>query len=115
MTRYKVGEVSNRYLLGLRALKKKGVDYCISQLHLGVQHFEKITLGDYSDMKELFFNFPLDHDENSDGNVRIAANDDECFWNGNSDDSEEDNDFDEVNSRFGFDDDIDDRYLECDP
>lgn len=57
VTRYKVVVASNSYLRGLQAIKKKGVDYCIGQLSLGVEHFVKITKADYGEINEIFGDF----------------------------------------------------------
>lgn len=38
----------------MQALKKNGVDYCIRQLKLGVEYFSKTTMGDYSEIEDLF-------------------------------------------------------------
>ena len=51
---YKVVNGSYSYLGGLQALKKKGVEFCIKQLNLGVEHFARITAGDYSKIQECF-------------------------------------------------------------
>jgi hypothetical protein len=88
--------VSSRYLFGLNALKKKGIDHCINQIHLGVEQFGKITFGDYSNMKECLVGFPSNMDEDFGAN----SNFDWTNKSDSSDDDDDDVDDDEMDSNF---------------
>ena len=83
-------DLSSQYLLGLKALKKKGIDYSIKQLHLGVEHFERIKMGDYSDVKEVFIGLPFGMDDD------FRNND----YKDSSDDSYDDDDDNVVDNSF---------------
>ena len=88
--------MSSRYLFGLKALKKKGIDHCINQIHLGVEQFGKITLADYLDMKDCLVGFPSDMDEDFGANSNFD-------WTNKSESSDDDDDVDddEMDSNFG--------------
>ena len=86
--------MSSRYLFDLKALKKKGIDHCINQIYLGVEQFGKITLGDYSNMKECFVSFPLNEDSGANSNFDWTNKSD------SNDDADDVND-DETDSNFG--------------
>ena len=86
--------MSSRCLFDLKALKKKGIDYCINQIYLGVEQFGKITLGDYSNMKECFVSFPLNEDSGANSNFDWTNKSD------SNDDADDVND-DETDSNFG--------------
>ena len=86
--------MSSRYLFDLKALKKKGIDHCINQIYLGVEQFGKITLGDYSNMKECFVSFSLNEDSGANSNFDWTNKSD------SNDDADDVND-DETDSNFG--------------
>jgi hypothetical protein len=46
--------------------------YCIKQLNIGIEHFSRITAGDYSQIKECFHGFPwslTEDDSHEDGDI----------------------------------------------
>ncbi|XP_028394843.1 uncharacterized protein LOC114518989 [Dendronephthya gigantea] len=87
---YKVKNASHSYLCGLQALKKKGLEYCIKQLNMGVEHFSRITAGDYSKVQECFHGFPWSLSEGDSGMIEEDISDND--FDGNEEDDENDND-----------------------
>lgn len=71
--RYSIAKESKPSLLGLSALKSRGIQFCVDQLKLGVDRFSKITNGDYTWITENTDQFF--EEENNEVTVSDADND----------------------------------------